>query len=609
MLPVFAAMLAEGSRETTRASIPTLTVSQVEAYWSAIQALAPEAVKQPVDEAAPTETLIAAIEAGDSLHEALRGLAWRGWSVDSLTKLIDRSAARASDPKRWADRRADIERYVASAVGKRCEEAKRAFGQVPAALPTGAKPLGEPPPFDPEARRVAQLEEARRIGEGDDEADLLPTIMNLKSMVNDLVYVGSTGAVVHLPTCRVRRGDRARDEFKASKETWVDANGNMREAEAYKLWLEDRRRKTVDVITWSPRHGAFCDAPEREEGGSKAVNLWGGWNAPDAPEDWRERLGPWREHLAYLIPDPGERAEFEQWLAHIAQKPGELPHRFYLMIAKHQGVGRNWITCVLARVFRGYVAADLSIAKLLAGGFTGRLGRKVLVTVDEAKEGTSGNKYQKADALKQMITTDVREINPKYGVPSVQFNCARWIMLSNHEDAIPLDKMDRRCVVIRNPDKPRDAAYYNRIYAAVHDPKFIGAVWEYLRTLDISTFNAQKPAALTNSKRSVIAAMESETAKALRQFFSAWPGQLVDRETLINFVADETDGQRPHPKHFRECLEEIGAVVRQRRVRIYGKDQTIIAVGMSREELDGLAASEIVRHIDEARATATFGAE
>jgi len=586
-------------------SIPTLTVAQVESIWSAIGALAPAEVAQPISEYASTEDLVAAVEAGDSLHEALRGLSWRGWSVGDLYALMDRSAARTSRPKDWNDRRADIERYVASAAVKRAEEAKRAFG-APAILPVGADAPADPPPFDPEARRAAQLEEAARIGEGEDEPDLLPTIMDLKGMVTDLVYVGSTGAVVHLPSCRVRRGDRARDEFRASKETWIDSNGHMREAEAYKLWLEDRRRKTVDVITWSPRHGPFCDAPEREEGGAQAVNLWGGWNAPAVPDDWELRLGPWFEHLSYLIPNTSERAEFEQWLAHIAQKPGELPHRFYLMIAKSQGIGRNWITCVLARVFRGYVAAGLEIGKLLAGGFTGRLGRKFLVTVDEAKEGTSGNKYQKADTLKQLITTEQRELNPKYGVPSVQYNCARWIMLSNHEDALPLDRMDRRCVVIRNPDKPLDATYYSRIYAAIHDPKFIGAVWQYLSTLDISGFNAQKPATLTDAKRSVIAAMESETAKALRRFFDEWSGQIVDRETLVNYVADETDGKQPHAKHFRNCLEEIGAVVRQKRLRVHGRDQTIIGVGITRQELDKLDGAEIVRLIHEARATATF---
>jgi len=594
---------------------PTLTVAQVESVWSAIQALAPDDIRQPIDDAAPTEALVEAVEAGDSLHEALRSLAWRGWTVDGLNRLMDRSAARTVRPKDWSDRRADIPRYVESAISKRAEDAKRLFGP-PALLPAGATPLGDPKPYDPPEpqdpteRRSRQLEDARRIGDPESEdIDLSPTVMDLEGMVKDLVFVGSTGAVVHLPTGRVRKADRARDEFRASKDYFVGSDGQPREAESFKLWLDDPRRKTVDVITWSPRHGPICSAPEREEGGSKAVNLWGGWDAPSVPDDWRERLDPWREHLGYLIPDGSERAEFEQWLAHIAQKPGELPHRFYLMIAKHQGVGRNWITCVLARVFRGYVAADLSISKLLTGGFTGRLGRKVLVTVDEAKEGTTGNKYQKADALKQMITTDVREVNPKYGVPSVQYNCARWLMLSNHEDAIPLDKMDRRCVVIRNPDKPRDAEYYTRIYAAIHDPKFIGAVWEYLRTLDISGFNAQKPAALTESKRSVITAMESETAKAVRQFFSEWPGKLVDRETLVNFVADETDGKRPHPKHFRECLEEIGAVVRRKRVRIIGKDQTIVAVGMGQEELDGLTAGEVVRWIDEARAAATFAGE
>lgn len=586
-------------------AIPTLTTSQVESMWSAIAALAPEEVRQPVDDAAPTEALVEAIEAGDSLHEATRSLAWRGWSVVQLQDLYNRSAARTTRPKDWQREFDDLERTVRTAAEKRSAEALRVFGP-PVALPAGACPLDPPKPFDPDARRKAQLEEARRIGEGEDQSDLLPTIMNLAGMVRDLVYVGSTGAVVHLPTRRVRRADRARDEFKASKEFWIDANGSRKEAEAFKLWMEDPRRKTVDVITWSPRHGTICDAPEREEGGSRAVNLWNGWNDWPIEPGWESRLTPWHEHIAYLVPDASERAEFEQWLAHIAQKPGELPHRFYLMIAKTQGIGRNWVTMVLARVFRGYVAPGLEIGKLLSGGFTGRLGRKVLVTVDEAQEGLTGNRYEKANTLKQLITTEVREINPKYGVPSTQYNCARWLMLSNHEDAIPIDNTDRRCVVIRNPDQARDAEYYTRIYAAVRDTKFIAAVWAYLNTLDISNFNAQKPAEMTDAKRSIVASMENETTKALRQFFAEWPGKIVDRETLINYVAAEAGGKPLHANHFRKCLEEIGAVVRDKRVKVSGVKQTIIGYGISRAELDGLDGIEVARLISEARGKSAF---
>lgn len=87
---------------------------------------------------------------------------------------------------------------------------------------------------------------------------------------------------------------------------------------------------------------------------------------------------------------------------------------------------------------------------------------------------------------------------------------------------------------------------------------------------------------------------------------------MIDRrKRLINFVVgeSETDGKRPHPKHLRECLEEIGAIVRQKRVRIYGKDQTIVAAGMGQEELDDLTASNVVRLIDEARAAGAFAGD
>ena len=593
--------------------IPRLTVAEVESIWSAIQALAPEEIRQPVDEAAPTEALVTAIESGDSLHEALRGLAWRGWSVEQLQALMMRSAARTADPKRWKDRFDDIPRYVESAHKKRADDAKRVLGPPVTALPVGARALGEPAPFDPNSAAPKtpdeHLKEAKKIGKGAPEIDTRPTILTIAEMIDRLVYVESTGAIVDTGTCRARKNyDLARRAFKASKEKWVNPNtGEFKEVEAIKLWEESESRKSVDVITWSPALPTMCHAPEREEGGIRAVNLWGGWDAPPVPDDWQAHLGPWHEHLAFLIQDEAERFEFEKFCAHIAQKPGELPHRFYLMIAKDsQGVGRNWLTCVLARVFRGHVAAGVKLGDLFKGGFTGRLGRKVLVTVDEVKEGIVGGSHKNTDALKDLITIEQREINPKYGIQSIQYNCARWIMLSNHMDAIPIEKMDRRAYIIMNPSKPRDAAYYQRIYAAINDWRFIGAVWEHLRTLDISDFDAQKPAPMTETKRAVLSELESEVAKAIRRFFEEWPAAVVDRRTLLAAVTADTGSREPHSKHFSYCLKEVGALVRTGRVKLHGRNETVVGMGLTQPELDGLTSFAIREIIEQAKANTTF---
>ena len=105
-----------------------------------------------------------------------------------------------------------------------------------------------------------------------------------------------------------------------------------------------------------------------------------------------------------------------QWVAHIVQQPGVLPHTAYLMVTPTRGIGRNWLTGVLARVIRGYVAAGVTLGDVLDGGFNGRLSRKLLATVDETREGLTAKRYERGNALQRIVTEETRLINPKYGM-------------------------------------------------------------------------------------------------------------------------------------------------------------------------------------------------
>src|SRR5262249_34904000 len=152
-----------------------------------------------------------------------------------------------------------------------------------------------------------------------------------------------------------------------------------------------------------------------------------------------------------------------------------LPHTAYLMITPTRGIGRNLLASILVRVLRGFVAAGVSLPDILDGGFTGRLGGKLLIIVDEAREGRGERRYQRANRLSQITTEEHREINPKYGHRSIQKNCGRWLKFSNHQDAIPIDDKDRREIVIANPTVRKADAYYEWLYGLLNDPAFIGS--------------------------------------------------------------------------------------------------------------------------------------
>ena len=300
---------------------------------------------------------------------------------------------------------------------------------------------------DDAERRAEQI--AANIEIGDEiEEPIVPTVMPLEEMQQRLVYIGSSGVIVDRITGRIRKKDVANCEYAASQ-TCIDENKG-KYVSTLKLWLASPDRVQVDVLGWVPGAAQICRPPEAIDGAKTAFNSWSGLTPMKVPEDWKRRAKPFLDHVAFLVPVKSERTRFLQWLAHIIQRPEVLPHTAYLMTTPQTGIGRNLLASMIVRVLRGHVAAGVSLPELLDGGFTGRLSRKLLAIVDEAREGSGDKRFQRAERLKSLVTEEHRHINIKYGTQSIEKNCCRWLMFSNHPDAIPFDNSDRRIVVIEN---------------------------------------------------------------------------------------------------------------------------------------------------------------
>src|SRR5690606_5064583 len=112
-------------------------------------------------------------------------------------------------------------------------------------------------------------------------------------------------------------------------------------------------------------------------------------------------------------------------------------------------------------------------------------------------------------------------INPKYGHQYVEWNCVRWLLFSNHPDALPMPREDRRFAVVRNPSERKPQSYYDRIYPLVNEPAFIEAVGWWLNRRDLSQFNPGEQPAMNAAKQAVIEAttpqLDRDLAVVLRE--------------------------------------------------------------------------------------------
>lgn len=424
-------------------------------------------------------------------------------------------------------------------------------------------------------RREQQQAKSAAIGAGEGDDAPLPAIMGLDEMIRRLVLVGGN-AVADIQTGRHRGVEAAAREYAGSRHVWQD-DGKDHEAPALKVWLTREDRISVDGIAWQPGEPVICSMPEAVEAGSRALNTWRGLPPLEAPDDWEVRSQPFVGHVAYLVPDEAERERFMQWLAHIVQRPEILPHTSYLFVTPSFGIGRGWLAGVLARVLRGHAAIGVDLAQTLLGPFNGRLSRKLIAVVEEVREGVGTNRYTLAQKLRDEITKEVRHLNPKYGMQTVEKNCTRWLMFSQHFDAVPFDEGDRRVIVIANPVEHRAADYYTTIYGLLDDGAFIGSVRRYLETLDISSFRPGEHAPLNAAKREAVESMLSPVDLGVREFLADCDKPLTTFNRVRAHVREYTGADANH-RHLQRALERSGAVLTGHRINLHGIRQGIVIV-------------------------------
>ena len=224
--------------------------------------------------------------------------------------------------------------------------------------------------------------------------------------------------------------------------------------------------------------------------GKNALNMWADIIRSDPPANWQDRAALFVAHVEWLWGT--DAPAFLDWLAHIEQRPGVLPHYGWVHISRQHGKGRNWISSVLTRIWSGYVAASLDLIPLLDGGFNGNISRKLLAIVDEINEG-GNTKHSHAQKLRQIVTEEQRDINPKYARMRKEYNSCRWLMFSNHTGALPLTEDDRRFWIVGHEGAPKDSEYYTQLYGALSDPGFIVSVAEFLHRRDLREFRPGTP--------------------------------------------------------------------------------------------------------------------
>lgn len=399
-----------------------------------------------------------------------------------------------------------------------------------------------------EARRRQQKEENVRLQ--DDARDTAPPRMSLSDMLDDCVWITAG--------CQVGRVSRpqavlAFNEFCDLTASCLTAREDnpTRSVPTAVLWKKHGSRKTVETRTFRAGATEICLDPD----GATALNSWRLIERRPSSAD----VAPFLDHVAYLFEDVTEREVFLDWLAHIEQKPGVLPHYGWLHIAKNTGTGRNWMASVLSRVWRGYVAPNVDLPGLLESQFNGMLAGRLLAMVDEVQEGGGDNQFRHANRLNAIINAEERAINPKFGRQFKEHNSCRWLVFSNYENALPMKDTDRRWRVVRHSAAPRSPGTYAKLYALLDDAEFIHAIGWWLRERDIGAFNPGERPPMNEAKRAALAASRSLIQQSTGELISRWPVDIITGVDAAEVLCDGADNASITPA-MRRALNEAGAL-------------------------------------------------
>lgn len=269
-------------------------------------------------------------------------------------------------------------------------------------------------------------------------------------------------------------------------------------------WLKHSQRQDVDGYRFMPDKSPGIYAAD----GCRAINSYA---APvhERVENNEERRGYvsiWEDFLDHLLPDEEERAWFCDWLAHKKQNL-TVPGVGVVMYASAFGVGRGtlfeFIGAVFGDAYVNNVSADVLMGANSQSQYTDWMANALFVTTDEVlpegEDGTSMTWRRKKayEKLKERIDPKPRRMNIlRKSLPNYQdWVYASFLLATNHDNAIPIPKGDRRLAVLTNNSTPMAQLpdlmrRINSVRNPAMNPRFVTCVADWLDARDVSAFNA-----------------------------------------------------------------------------------------------------------------------
>lgn len=282
-----------------------------------------------------------------------------------------------------------------------------------------------------------------------------------------------------------------------------------------------------------------------------------------------------KRHFRHLLPNEDEARMLMDWIAYVVQCPGE-KITYSVFLQGVEGDGKSFLAMLL-RAIIGARNARIINAGILESQFTGWAEGQCFVCIEEVRL-LSHNRYDIMNSIKPFASNPIVNVHPKGKEPYDIINTSNYMLLSNFQDAMPINKDDRRYLVLFSQWQSKEDLmafmanepdYYSDLYQAIADSA--GALRRFFMDHEFSPdFDPKKPAPVTVARSRMINQARSDFIRALTELIETEnrPGLSADLLDLTNAtrLLSEMAVSVPEGRHLaseldREGFHRIGRVL------------------------------------------------
>lgn len=184
-----------------------------------------------------------------------------------------------------------------------------------------------------------------------------------------------------------------------------------------------------------------------------------------------------RKHFDMLIPEKAERELLLDWIAYCVQFPRE-KITWTPVLYSAEGAGKSWIAGLFGCLLGGENVRSIAGENLKEDKTSWAEGRKVVIVEEVRLHGNS--RYDVLDKMKPYVANESVPVRRMHTDLYEIINVTNYLMFTNYEDALPINRGDRRYFVIRCS-----------LQTAVQIERFVAANPDYFADLfNATTFNS-----------------------------------------------------------------------------------------------------------------------